>query len=431
MTPPSASPGGPGGETWDRRPTRSAAPRRCASAGVGDTRLCDQAVPLPIPVGDHVEVGRGVDEGRNHLPGEQRLLRDLAPGHEQEHGRAEDSGNEEDRQPDRPTTANARKLRTRRVSASTWRDPSVTALTGREASRSRCQQGCFACAGYSRGTVSSHSVPNEPVASSAVPPSSATLPRTDETTPSRPSARRRLEPALGDARAPRRGRRPHGVRAWPRAAPTPAPPDRRARPRCRGRPTTTATISARPAARGARRRRRRHGHPGSALERRQCRRPGRPSPGVGVDRVLLTDQGPQRLLLLAREPAQLGAVAARARAPGAAPATAPAARRRGRRGPASCPLGRGRGRALGRGRRASAEPQQRVDHEADDRSADEQQEVVPVDGLGQVVAGSSRSRGGEQHRSDQAAVSAASGSPTRTARPSPRSPGRSSGSPAP
>ncbi len=64
-------------------------------------------------------------------------------------------------------------------------------------------------------------------------------------------------------------------------------------------------------------------------------------------------------------------------------------------------LGRGRRGPLG-DRRPRRRPQQRVDHQADDRAADQEEEQVPVDGLGQVVPGRDVGHR-EQHRGDEAA----------------------------
>ena len=260
---------------------------------------------------------------------------------------------------------------------------------------------------------------------------------------------------LGDPAADRRRRR----RAGPRARPPRAGPAGCRAPR-RARDTTTASgerLEQHPG-RGRRPdvggdvveagRHDRHDLVGRARVQEHAAR--RAPPRTRPARRSSADSSPTRSTIPGRRrrprPAAGSAPAAPPPArPPAGPSSAPSAPELGRRGAAPGehlqhavvhgagqpgPLGRGRGGALGRGR-ARRRPQQRVDHQADDRAADQQQEDVPVDGLGEVVAGSARSVDATAATAATSPPPAASGSPRRTPRPSPRSPGPSSGSPAP
>ena len=163
-----------------------------------------------------------------------------------------------------------------------------------------------------RGTTNSHSVPNDPVVRVAVPPMSAIRPRIDPVTPEPTLRRGLLEPALGDAGALVAHRHLDPVAERPRAAPTPAPPHRRAPPRCRGRrrPRPPARPPRRPAAppvhRAPPRRRRvaRLSRPSGDARSRT------PSETPEVDGVLRADQRAQRRLLLTGEAPELGALTA-------------------------------------------------------------------------------------------------------------------------
>ena len=106
--------------------------------------------------------------------------------------------------------------------------------------------------------------------------------------------------------------------------------------------------------------------------------------GAGRDLVLLADQGAQRDLLLAGQPAQLGGLAAELVAAALHQAEHlqhAVVDRPGQPGP----LGGGRRVALG-AVALGGHPLERLDHEPDDRPADQQQERVAVVGLGDVLA---------------------------------------------
>ena len=229
-------------------------------------------------------------------------------------------------------------------------------------------------------------------------------------------------------RAPRRAPRSRPGPASPRAAPRPGRPGRRAAPRCRGRPRPRRPArpprppAARPAPGGD------HVDAGPGLEVDQ----GGGQVGAAgrrrADLVLLADQGPQRRLLLAGQPAELGRLAAELGAPAlhqASTCSTPSCTARASRARSAAAAAVALGPvALG------GHPLQRLDHEPDDRPADQQQERVAVVGLGDVLAdrevGDARSRPRRPGRRPSA-----SGSPTRAARPSPRTPGRCAESPSP
>ena len=106
--------------------------------------------------------------------------------------------------------------------------------------------------------------------------------------------------------------------------------------------------------------------------------------GTGRDLVLLADQGAQRDLLLAGQPAQLGGVPAELGAAALHEAEHlqhPVVDGAGQPGP----LGGGGRVALG-AVALGRHPLQRLDHEPHDRPSDQQQEGVAVVGLGDVLA---------------------------------------------
>ena len=111
------------------------------------------------------------------------------------------------------------------------------------------------------------------------------------------------------------------------------------------------------------------------------------TPGVGVDRVLLRGSATRSaLLLLAREPAELGAVRAELGRLDAGPGRAPAARRRARPAPAGCARRPPRPRARPRPCAPPSRSSESTIRPTIGPPISEQEEV-PVDGLGEVVAG--------------------------------------------